>query len=157
MLSTEEISDEWKLDTGVRLAASELIRYPGSRAVVLVTSGSIPSGGLETYPADVLAAYMRNNGITFYCLYTVRNPENAEMLDYICRETGGESYFALRERGVSTIAEEVLERNEGRYFFTYRSTTPSNFGDAFIPVNAELVYYRRSGRGESGYFPPLEF
>jgi hypothetical protein len=42
------------------------------------------------------------------------------------------------------------------YTLSYRSLLPTDFGRAFLPVEAEVYLMERSGRDSAGYFPPLE-
>ncbi len=149
--------ESWRLDAAVRLAASGLTVFPGSRAVVLVTSGDLGDSPFREYPPDVLAAFLRNNGIAFYSVYLNARPVDFDVIEYLCAETGGRSYYVFRPQGVGELASRVLDAATGRYFFRYESRSRSDFGEAYIPVEAEVVYFRRSGRGGSAYFPPLEY
>ena len=65
--------------------------------------------------------------------------------------------YIYQPEGVGGIADEVLAAQNGRYFFEYQSESLTDFGNAYIPVQVEVLYYRRTGRGGSGYFPPSEY
>jgi len=147
----------WSFDAAVKLAGAGLIDFPGARAVVMITSGELGASPFDDYPPDVLASYLRNNGIAFYAVYLSAAPRNADVFDYLCEETGGESLFVFRAEGVARVAERVRSTGTGRYFFQYVSRSQTDFGDAYIPVEAEVLHYRRSGRGGSAYFPPIEY
>ena len=149
-------SDDWRLDSGLKLAGAELTSLPGSRAIVIVTTGTLGTSAFDEYPPDILATYFRNNDIIVYSVFIEEEPEDREVFEYLAEETGGETYSIYRAKGIGEIADLVLDASTGRYFFQYVSQSQSNFGTAYIPVEAEVFYYRRTGRGGSAYFPPLE-
>lgn len=150
-------TDTWHFDRGLRLAASDLATWPGPRAVVFITLGNTREQPFEDYKLDVLARYMRNNSIAFYCIYVVQNPEYPQELEYLCRETGGESMYAYRPEGMAPVVADIAATPTGRYFFSYNSSSETDFGNTFLPVAAEVFLFERSGRSELGYYAPLEF
>ena len=156
LLTVEATGTDWRVDSALKLAAAELVTFPGQRAIVVITSGQLGSDAFAEYPPDVLASYFHNNGIVLYCVY-LDAERRSDALEYLSQESGGVSLGMYQPRGIGEVAADVLARSTGRYFFEYQSESQSNFGSAYIPVEAEVFFYRRTGRGASAYFPPLEF
>lgn len=150
-------TDSWRFDLGLRFAASDLSAWPGPRAVVFITRGDTREQAFEDYKLDVLVRYLRNNSIAFYCVYVVQDPSYPDELEYLSRETDGSSLYAYRPEGVAPIISAIADTATGRYFFRFSSTSETDFGKAYLPVAAEVFLYERSGRGEMGYYAPLEF
>jgi len=150
-------SSGWRFDLGLRMAISELIPRQGKSAVVFVTQGSLGDSAFRQYPLGDLLSYMQNNGIQFYCVFLDQDARPSEKLLYLCRETGGKSYYLYQPQGVGLIADDVLSSPDGHYVLSYTSPSQSNFGNNYIPVEVEAHLYARSGRDESGYFAPLQF
>ena len=157
MASVETGRGDWRVDAALRLGATEVAGFPGSRAVILFTSGEYGESAFSEYAPDILAAYFRNNGISFYCVYFSATPEDREVFDYLSAETGGETLYAYRPEGIGELADLIRDTPTGRYFFQYTSASNSNFGDAYIPIQAEVLFFKRTGRGGSAYFPPREY
>ncbi len=145
----------WRFDLGLRLAATDLLPGEKKRAVVFITSGSIGELGFERYGLSELAAYLANNGIVFYAVIVGNNAPGPE-IQYLCRETGGEAVPLYRPEGIKPVIEKLRRESSGTYLFQYRSSLPTNFGRAYLPVEAEVYLLERSGRDSTGYFPPLE-
>lgn len=151
-------SDKWSLAKGILLAGSSLVNTPGKRAVVFAFSGELPEDAFEHYDLLSSAQYLKNNGIAFYCLYLNPISETySEKLDYLCRETGGESIYLYRPDGIGLIAEQLRDSVTGRYILEFTSTAFTDFGKRFIPLAVEANIYTRSGKDESGFFSPLVF
>lgn len=151
-----EYTEDWRFDLGLRLAASEVVSWPGPRAVVLVTQGDPGEHGFDDYPLDVLASYMRNNDIAFYCIYTRPDPFRPDEFEYLAEYTGGGSIYLYQTEGIAPLLNEISSRQSGRYFFSYQSTSDTDFGNRYLEVEAEVFHFKRSGRAESGYFAPRE-
>lgn len=152
-----EFSDEWRFDLGLRLAASDLITFPGRRAVVFVTAGTPGDRAFDDYDLDVLRAYLEHNDIAFYCVYVRQDPVNPQELEFLCRETGGRSAYVFQPTGIAPLVDAIRRQARGRYLITYSSGSPTDFGNAYIRVGLEILFHKRSGRCELGYFAPLEF
>ncbi len=148
-------SDDWRFDAGLRLAGTELIGRDGKNSVLFVGNGGIASQQLGDYDLTELAAFLRNNGIRFYGI-VLRNGSTPE-LDYLAAETGGLIINNDNPNGAVLIIDHLLQRQSGTYQLTYVSGSPSDFGRSYIPLEVQTIYLRRSGRGRSGYFAPLEF
>jgi len=139
------------------MAASELIPRQGKSAVVFITQGELPPSAFRQFPLNDLVAYLQNNGIEFYCVFLGEETRPSESLLYLCRETGGKSYWLYQPKGIGVIVDDLLAAPDGHYVFSYTSPSQSNFGNNYIPVEVEANLYARSGRDDSGYFAPQQF
>jgi hypothetical protein len=153
--SAASYSPRWRFDLGLRLAATDLLPGEKKRAVVFVSSGSLGELALEQYGLSELAAYLANNGIVFFAVIVGGNPAAAE-LQYLCSQTGGSVLPLYREEGIGKVIQGIATYPSGSYTLSYRSLLPTDFGRAYLPVEAEVYLMERSGRDGTGYFPPLE-
>ncbi|MCR5290270.1 MAG: hypothetical protein K6E51_09790, partial [Treponema sp.] len=143
------------LDLAVRLAANDLVKGEEKRAIVYLTAGSISQNAFTMYALSDLAAYLNNNSIIFDVIQlTQQSP--ADELSYLSSHTRGENYFVYRPEGLLTVVQDVINQPSGLYQLTYRSSLPTNFGQAYLPLEAEVYLMNRSGRDETGYFAPLQ-
>jgi hypothetical protein len=140
---------------GLRLAATDLLNGAKKRAVVFVGAGSLGELAFERYGLSELAAYMANNDIIFYGVLLGGNPASEE-LRYLCEQTGGEILSLYRPEGISPVLSRLNSRPSGSYTLSYRTSLPTDFGRAYLPVEAEVYLMERSGRDATGYFPPME-
>ena len=151
-------SEKTQFDMGLRLAVSQLIPGRNKRAVVFITDGKIGTDPFESYELNNLLYYMQNNSIIFYTVYIQSSDRSGqEELEYLCRESGGKSYFLNNSLNLSEIAKDLQDKKSGNYMIKYTSASETDFGNAFIPVEAEIFLFNRTGRDESGYYAPLEF
>jgi hypothetical protein len=150
-----DYTPRWNIDQALRLAATELLPKSKKRAVVYVGSGQAPPEAFTTYSLSELAAYMANNGIAFYTVLT-GNTAPSDEISYICNETGGKALPIYRPEGVGAELSKILTRPNGIYYLSYTSRLATNFGQEFLPVEAEVYYLERSGRDRIGYFAPLQ-
>ena len=150
-----QYSARWRFDLGLRLAATDLLPGEKKRSVVYVGSGSLGALAFEQYSLSEMAAYLANNGIVFNAVL-VGGGEASEELRYLCRETGGKAVPLYRPEGIKEIIENLAFLPNGLYSLRYRSSLPTDYGRAWLPVEAEVYLMERSGRDSSGYFPPLE-
>jgi DNA-binding beta-propeller fold protein YncE len=147
-------SPRWRFDSAIRLAADDLMPLSKKRAILFVTSGALGERSFEQYTITELAAYLKNNQIGFYPLVTGQNPADDD-LDYLARATGGQILRLYAPAGISGSIKSIAERSSGSYLLQYRSSLPSDFGRAFLPIEAEVYILERSGRDRAGYFAPL--
>jgi DNA-binding beta-propeller fold protein YncE len=154
--SAASYSPRWTFGQGLRLAASTLFGGAKKRAVVFVTSGGIGELAFEQYNLSELAAYLANNDTVFYAVL-VGGGTLDESLRFICEQTGGKALPLYRSEGVAAELRKLPGRPSGSYSLSYRSGLQTNFGKAFLPVDAEVYLMDRSGRDSAGYFAPLEF
>jgi len=153
----EDYRSGGRLDLGIRLAAGDVLTGRGYKAVVYITRGTPEEGAFRGYSVLDTARYLRNNGIRFYVIYTDSEASPPEELEYICRETGGSSARLFQAEGLTGFFDGILATPEGSYTIRFTSRTDGDFGRRFIPLQAEVLLYNRSGRERSGYFPPVDY
>jgi DNA-binding beta-propeller fold protein YncE len=153
--ATSQWSDSWKPDTGIRLAASRMIPGRDKRSVIFITQGDLPSTAFDRYDLIDLAAYYINNNIVFNTVYTDARKKNRE-LEYLAETTGGQSLYMFRPEGILPLLEDLKYTPSAIYTAGYKSYSDSDFGRAYIPVELEVQFVNKSGRDESGYYPPLQ-
>lgn len=149
------ISPDWAFDLGLRLAVNDLVNAEKRRAVVFLSAGRMPETAFRRYGLNDLAAYLNNNGVIFSTVYLGRSASLGE-LDYLARQTGGESCYLYRNEGIAPLVERARKAPNGSYLLSYTSVLPTDFGRAYLPVEVEAYVMKRSGRDETGYFAPLE-
>ena len=154
--TVSQYSYNWRLDSALRLAATDLLPGEKKRAVVFVGSGGSDFGpeAFTQYSLSELAAYLANNGIVFYAVLT--GGEIPAELAYLCNETGGEVIYLYRNEGIAPVLDRLSSKPDGHYAFSYRSSMQTDFGRAYLPLEVEVYLMERSGRDSTGYFPPLE-
>ncbi|MDR2185238.1 MAG: NHL repeat-containing protein [Treponema sp.] len=145
----------WRLDLGLRLAATDLLSGAKKRAVVFVGAGGVGELGFDQYGLSELAAYMANNGIIFHAVIVGNGPAGEE-IRYLAEETGGRVLPLYRPEGIAPVLRSLGANPSGSYTLSYRSQLPTDFGRAYLPIEAEVYLLERSGRDRIGYFPPLE-
>jgi hypothetical protein len=140
---------------GLRLAATDLLGGAQKRSVVYVGTGSLGDLAFEQYSLSELAAYLANNSVIFNAVIVGGAPPSAEVL-YLANETGGQALSLFRPEGIREMIESVAGAPSGLYTISFRSELHSDFGRAWMPIEAEVYLMERSGRDIAGYFAPLE-
>ncbi|MDR2808171.1 MAG: 6-bladed beta-propeller [Spirochaetaceae bacterium] len=153
---TASYTPRWRFDLGLRLAASDLMNASKKRAVVFVGSGSLGELSFEQYSLSQLLAYLLNNNIVFYAVLVGTTAPPSEELRYLCTQSGGSAMHLYRSEGIGQAIRGIAEQASGSYTLSYRSLLSTDFGRAYLPVEAEVYLMERSGRDYTGYFPPLE-
>jgi len=153
--SADSYNPRWRFDLGLRLAATDLLSAAPKRSVVYIGSGSLGDLAFEQYSLSEMAAYLANNGIVFNAIIIGGAQVSAE-LEYLCGETGGRAMHLYRPRGIGELIKSAADTPSGLYSFSYNSRLPTDFGRAWLPVEIEVYLMERSGRDNTGYFPPLE-
>jgi hypothetical protein len=150
---TGPFSPRWHLDRGLRLATAKLIPATGRKAVVLLASGTLHQDSFSDYSLAEVTDYLQNNSIPLYvvCFGSQADRE----LEYICEQTGGAVFSYFAPAGVVSVLEQIQRRLGSRYLFELQSRTDSGFGKNYIDFQTEVVFHRKSGRTQSGYFAPL--
>jgi hypothetical protein len=120
-----------------------------------IDGGPLGELAFEQYGLSELAAYLANNGIVFYAVI-LGGGAAAEELRYLCEQTGGQVLSLYRPEGIGPVLRGLASQPSGSYTLSYRSALPTDFGRAYLPVEAEVYLLERSGRDSIGYFPPLE-
>jgi hypothetical protein len=151
----QDYNPRWRLDLGLRLAATDLLTAEKKRSVIYVGSGTPGAMAFEQYSLSEMAMYLANNAIIFNAIIIGSNPPSEE-IRYLCRETGGTVLALYRPQGIREMIENLAYTPSGLYSISYRSLLPTDFGRAWLPIEAEVYLMERSGRDTSGYFPPLE-
>jgi DNA-binding beta-propeller fold protein YncE len=153
--SPADYSPRWRFDLGLRLAATDLLAAEKKRSVIYIGSGTPGSLAFEQYSLSEIAMYLANNAIIFNAIIVGNTPPSEE-IRYLCRETGGRALPLYRPRGIGELIENLGYTPSGLYSISYKSLLPTDFGRAWLPIEAEVYLMERSGRDTSGYFPPLE-
>ncbi|WP_435056077.1 tetratricopeptide repeat protein [Treponema pallidum] len=148
-------SSQWRFDLGLRLAAGTLVNADYKRAVVFLSLGELQTQDFAQYGVTDLAAYLTNNETSFYVIQLQRTVLPVE-LGYLVQKTRGAVYSVYAQEGLGALVAHVRSGAAGTYALSYRSRLPTDFGRAYMPVEAEVRVLSRSGRDETGYFAPLE-
>ncbi|MBP5284168.1 MAG: NHL repeat-containing protein [Treponema sp.] len=148
-------STECELDSAIRLAANPLIDGEKKSAIILVGSGKVTQGAFKTYGLADLACYLNNNSIALSSVLTGQGSADREIA-YLCNATPGNEYYVYREEGLKDIVKDIIDLPSGIYQFSFTSRLKTNFGEKYLPLEAEVYLMNRSGRDETGYFAPLE-
>ena len=147
-------SEDASFDLGLRHAASELVSFRGRRAVVFITDGITGGKSFEQFHPVELSGYLKNNGISFYCVLVSNDKRISEEIQFICEETGGDYLYLYQPQGLSGFERGILEKPNGSYTLVFNSVNRHLGPDDFIPVEVEAFLYNRSGRELSGYYNP---
>jgi hypothetical protein len=142
-------------DLAIRLAANELINAAKKRAIVFISDGNVTDSTFAKYTLTELSAYLNNNAIDFSFIQVSQGAVSLEY-DYLLNNTSGEEYYVFRPEGLGSIVRDIINIPQGTYQLKYVSALQKNFGQSYLPVEAEVYLMNRSGRDESGYFAPLE-
>ncbi len=145
-----------RFELAVRLAASELFRSRGPRSVAFVTTGRLDPQAFVDYEVDELSAFLKNNGVRFDLLMLGAGPVDPD-LAFLVEDTGGRVFRPQGAQALRPYQQELRSRPTGRYTLWYQSSRFGDFGRLLIPLEIEVALGRRTGRGESAYFSPLEF
>jgi DNA-binding beta-propeller fold protein YncE len=153
--SRTSYTPRWRFDLALRLAATDLLPGAKKRAVVYVGTGHLGELAFDEYSLSQLAAYLANNGIAFDAVILGSNQADPD-ITYLCNQTGGTVMPLYRPEGIGPILNQLQSTPSGSYILNYRSMLPTDFGRAYLPIEAEVYLMDRSGRDRTGYFPPLE-
>jgi hypothetical protein len=144
----------WKLDAGLKAAVAELAPDRGRKAVLFLTSGVIRDSAFGLYSLQEAARSLRNNRVRFYPVYLGALKKSRE-LEYILGEAGGKSYVYFDPEGLRKLISDISRADNPTYVLHYTSTSAADFGRKYIPLEIQVLLYKKSGRDESGYFAPL--
>jgi len=150
-----QVSNEWKFDSGLRLASSHLLNAQARRAVVFLSFNKLGKVNFGNYGLDELASYMANNSIRFYSI-ALKEGKACDELSYLVRKTGGVHAYLYRSEGVASLIDSIATSPTGIYRLSYVSSLDSDFGRRFLPVEVEVRLLKRSGRDETSYYAPEE-
>jgi len=147
-------SEEWKFDSGLRLAAGTLFETSGRKSIVYVGTGSVNEAFLKGASIAELAAMLVNNDIMLNCVLLGKG-NASETLRYLASRSGGSIYRADRPEGLHAIVDGMRRSRTGMYRLSYAASVNDGFGRAYLPFNVEVYLRDRSGKDETGYFAPL--
>ena len=153
--ATSSWGSTWIPDTGIRLAASQMIPGRDRRSVIFITQGQMPQDSFNRYDITDLAAFYKNNNISFNTVYT-RPVHRNEELEYLTQATGGQSIYMFQPEGIAVLLDDTVSIKSAVYTASYTSMADSDFGRAYVPVELETIFINKSGRDELGYYPPLQ-
>ncbi|MFP4424885.1 MAG: tetratricopeptide repeat protein [Spirochaetaceae bacterium] len=148
--------NDWQFDQALRLAASDLVGTSPRRSIIFFSPRALPDNSFANYGLQELADYMSSNHIRFHAVQLERGAVPEEVT-YLAEATGGSVRYLLAPEGLGPLIQEEERRAQGSYILRYESDAETDFGRAYIPVDVEASLLIRSGRGESGYFAPLQF
>ena len=149
------VVNEASADLAIRLAANDLIRGSKKRGIVFISDGEAGLSSFAKYNLSDLSTYMNNNCIGFSFVQVSQTPMSQEY-NYIIDNTNGKLYYVFRPEGLSDVYKDIVKLPQGVYQLQFVSSLPTNFGENFLPFEAEVYLLNRSGRDESGYFAPLQ-
>lgn len=150
------VSSECATDLAIRLAANGLVNGEKKRAIIFITGSPVVSqNAFNTYTLSQTSAYLNNNSIAFYTVNLSQGGLPAE-ISFLTNSTNGGVFYVYRPEGLSGVVEDIISMPNGTYRLSYTSSLPTNFGRDFLPLEVEAYLLNRSGRDETGYFPPLE-
>lgn len=147
-------TNESALDTGIRLAANDLINAERKRAIVLLSDVE-KKHSFRNYGLTELSSYLDTNAIPF-CTISLNQGALTPEIDYLVSQTRGISKYLYRPEGVLSLYKEILAIPKGSYQFRYLSSLPTNFGQNYLPIETEVYLFNKSSRTETGFFAPLE-
>ena len=149
-------SATWRFDLAARLAGDELITAVSGakRAIVFFTSGGLGNSAFTTYSLLEIAAYLRNNSISFSPVVFGSGTAD-EDLAFLSSATGGRVYSLTSPGGMPEIVRDIRARVGSLYTIRYKSPTPPEFGERYIPLEIQVIVQRVSGRDEAGYYAPV--
>ncbi len=149
-------SNNWRFDLGIRNAVSELVNLRGRKAVIYISQGDIGPNPYKDYNLMEIAQYLKNNSIDFNTVYFNQTNLHPD-ISYLSEASGGKSIYYFRLEGLNNLYSEILSFIPSVYTFKYISTSYTDFGRDYIPVEVEVNLMQRSGRDECGYFAPLDY
>ncbi|MCR5286074.1 MAG: tetratricopeptide repeat protein [Treponema sp.] len=143
------------LDLALRLASNDLIKGNKKRSILFISDCNEDSIDYSNYDLSELTAFLNNNSISFSMIQLEQKAAD-EKLDFILSNTFGDSYYVYRPAGLRSVVNDILQMPQGVYQFSYTSSLTTNFGQNYLPLEAEVYLLNRSGRDEAGYFAPLQ-
>ncbi len=149
-----EADENWRFDSGLKLAAISLFGSNKRKAIVYIGSGEINTAMSAASTISELAMLLYQNDIALYSVVGSKDKAPKE-LEYLCSKSGGQILYANSPAGFNSIPQSILSRNTGRYLLSFRSEAADGFGKSYIPLSLEVYLRDRSGKDESGFFAAL--
>lgn len=160
IMSSISVDREWKIDQAIRLAGDRLLQEQSKREIVFLSNGNLPDWAFDTIGLSQTLAYLRNNHIRFNLIDISRLQGIISIdpaLNYLVEQSGGIVYTLDDARSIAELGKDFLRHRTGLYMFSAVSGINSELGRRYIPLEAEIIHFSKSGRDELGYFAPLEF
>ena len=152
---SDSYSPRWRFDQALRLAVTDLLPASAKRSVVYIGSGGMGELAFEQYSLSEMASYLANNNVVFNAII-IGGGQISAALEYLCGETGGRAMHLYRPQGIGELIKSIADIPSPLYSFSFTSRLPTDFGRAWLPLEIEVYLLERSGRDNTGYFPPLE-
>jgi len=153
--ASDSYTPHWRFDQALRLAATDLLPASSKRSVVYIGSGGMGDLAFEQYSLSEMASYLANNSIVFNAII-IGGAQVSPALEYLCGETGGRAMHLYRPQGIGELIKSIADTPSPLYSYSFTSRLPTDFGRAWLPLEIEVYLMERSGRDNTGYFPPLE-
>jgi len=147
-------STEWRMDSGLKLAAGSLFESSGRRVLVYVGTGSVNEQYLQGTTLSELSSILVNNNIVMFAVILGKGSPS-EALSFLVERSKGKIYRANRPEGLDIIEKTVKAYKTGTYRLSFTSAADDGFGRSYLPFNVEVYLRDRSGKDETGYFAPL--
>lgn len=138
-----------RLDQAIRLGANQLIPGLKKRGLFYLTTGQVPAKAFGRYELQEIAQFLKTNRVSFYVVQVGEGALSPD-LDFLVKQTGG-SVFNTREE-LGGLFTHLAGQRSGTYVVKYTSVTPSELGQRYIPMAVEVKHFKKTGRGESGFF-----
>ena len=148
-------TDDASLDLAVRLCANDLITAEKKRGIVFITAGENSQNAFAKYGLSDLTAYLNNNSISFSTIL-LKQGKPSDEISFLSEDTNGDIYYVYRSEGLSSLVSDITSLPSGLYQFKYTSSSKTEYGLKYIPVEIETYLLNKSGRDETGYFAPLQ-
>ena len=153
---TGDFSSSWRLDEGIRRAATELLPKRGKRVILFVSQGDVGKNPYENFSLMELTQYLQNNDIVFATVLLNRGTPHPD-LEYLIAHTGGRVASRFSPQGIQGMKRFLFEHVTPTYVLRYLSPSYSEYGRLYIPLAVEVSLQFKNGYDESGYYAPLEF
>ena len=147
-------STDWRMDSGIRLAAGSLFESTGRRVLVYIGTGSVNEAYLQGTTLSELSSILTNNNIVLFAVILGKGVPS-EALSFLVERSGGGIYRSNRPEGLDIIAQKVQASKTGTYRLSFTTNADDGFGKTYLPINVEVYLRDRSGKDETGYFAPL--
>ncbi|MBN2651148.1 MAG: hypothetical protein JXR63_02100 [Spirochaetales bacterium] len=142
-------------DYSVRMAVSSLINIPAKKSIIYFSTGEFPESYYKDYGLIKVADLLKNNGIVFNCIVLKNNTQVSADLKFLAEYTGGQLYHVYSPAGATRVVDDLRAKCAGRYSLQYKFDADSDFGRNYFPIDLSAFVMKRSGRGYSGFFAPV--
>ncbi len=144
----------WSIDQALRISGNRLIGSGAiRRGIVMVSDGLLgPGEHFTSIGLQATARYLKNNGIRLHLVHLGEEEISKELL-YIVEETGGMiTNDPSIDVSIRSTAHEQKNTSTGLYILRYSSDYEPAEPVQFVSISAEIEYFVRTARAESGFF-----